>query len=159
MLRQNQTLRPHWTVNIRLRKAWPFHLLCFPATLPLLFILFSYFLCLQDAFTVAFVRHYSKITRVLSWTNDRTTVANRVVHISVQLFSNESLATRMVKERQVLRSVIDSLSYLLTPILVPSNILGKSPTSLTPILVPSNIQGKAPKSLTLILVTSNILGK
>ena len=108
---------------------------------------------------MAFVRHYSKITRVLSWTNDRTTVANRVVHISVQLFSNESLATRMVKERQVLRSVIDSLSYLLTPILVPSNILGKSPTSLTPILVPSNIQGKAPKSLTLILVTSNILGK
>ncbi|KAK7110558.1 E3 ubiquitin-protein ligase UBR3-like [Littorina saxatilis] len=78
----------------------------------------------KDAFTVAFVRHYGKITRVLSTATDRATVANRIVHISVQLFSNESLATRMVKEQQVLRSVIDSLAYMLTPILVPSNILG-----------------------------------
>ena len=100
-------------------------------TASLTFTLSSCFLSLQNAFTVAFVGHYGMITRVLSRAADRTTVSNRLVHISVQLFSNESLATRMVKEKQVLRSVIDSLSSLLTPILVPSNILGESPTLLT----------------------------
>ncbi|XP_076468765.1 E3 ubiquitin-protein ligase ubr3-like [Babylonia areolata] len=78
----------------------------------------------KNEFTVAFVRHYSKSVLVLTEASDRSTVANRVVHISVQLFSNESLATRMVQENRLLHTVVQSLKAMLAPILVPSTIQG-----------------------------------
>lgn len=78
----------------------------------------------KDAFTEAFVRHYSRISTVLASAKDLATVANRVVHISVQLFSNEHLATRMVTHHGLLSTVITSLTCMLRAILVPSTMTG-----------------------------------
>ncbi|KAK7479148.1 hypothetical protein BaRGS_00029589 [Batillaria attramentaria] len=80
----------------------------------------------KDAFTEAFVQHYSRISTVLASAKDRATVANRVVHISVQLFSNEHLATRMVNSHNLLSTVIASLTCMLHSILVPSTMTGGS---------------------------------
>lgn len=81
-------------------------------------------MALQNAFTEAFVQHYSRISTILASVSDRSTVANRVVHISVQLFSNESLALRMSANNDLLSTVILSLANMLQSILVPSTLAG-----------------------------------
>ncbi|PVD29744.1 hypothetical protein C0Q70_09000 [Pomacea canaliculata] len=78
----------------------------------------------KNAFTEAFVQHYSRISTILASVSDRSTVANRVVHISVQLFSNESLALRMSANNDLLSTVILSLANMLQSILVPSTLAG-----------------------------------
>lgn len=83
-----------------------------------------YALFVQEAFTEAFVQHYSRISTVLSSAIEHDTVTNRVVHISVQLFSNEVLATRMVSKHNLLQMVISSLMHLLQAVLMPSTITG-----------------------------------
>lgn len=56
---------------------------------------------------------------------DRQTVANRVVHISVQLFSNESLACQMVREYNLLYILILSLNHMIEGILTESTLQGQ----------------------------------
>ena len=56
---------------------------------------------------------------------DRQTVANRVVHISVQLFSTESLACKMVQEYNLLYILIVSLNNMVEQILTESTLQGK----------------------------------
>ena len=81
----------------------------------------------QEAFTRAFIQHYSRISRVLVRALDRPTVANRVVHISVQLFSNEQLACQMVKEYNLLYILIVSLNNMIEGILTESTLQGRLP--------------------------------
>ncbi|WAQ93484.1 UBR3-like protein [Mya arenaria] len=76
----------------------------------------------KEEFTRAFIQHYSRISRVLVNALDRQTVANRVVHISVQLFSNESLACQMVREYNLLYILIVSLNNMLEQILTESTL-------------------------------------
>jgi len=51
---------------------------------------------MKEHLTRTFVMHYSRIPSVLEMSRDPDTLSNRVVHMSVQLFSNESLALKMV---------------------------------------------------------------
>lgn len=56
---------------------------------------------------------------------DRSTVANRVVHVSVQLFSNETLACKMVDEFNLLYILILSLNNMIENIVATSALQGK----------------------------------
>ncbi|XP_052267250.1 E3 ubiquitin-protein ligase UBR3-like [Dreissena polymorpha] len=76
----------------------------------------------KEAFTRAFIQHYSRISRVLVKALDRQTVANRVVHISVQLFSTETLACQMVQEYNLLYVLIVSLKNMMEQILTDSTL-------------------------------------
>lgn len=84
------------------------------------------FLCLQEAFTKAFVKHYSRISLVLVKGLKRTEIGNRVVHISVQLFSNEGLACQMVQEYNLLYTLIISLTHMIENTLLESSLEGES---------------------------------
>ncbi|XP_041366438.1 E3 ubiquitin-protein ligase UBR3-like [Gigantopelta aegis] len=74
----------------------------------------------KNCFTKAFVQHYSRISIVLVNALDRVTVANRVVHVSVQLFSNEALATKMADEYNLLYTLVLSLTNMIENIRVGS---------------------------------------
>jgi len=78
----------------------------------------------KESLTEAFVMHYGCIARVLATTRDSDTLSNHIVHISVQLFSNEALATRMVDKLGLLRVMVSSLRRMMTKILIPSTING-----------------------------------
>jgi E3 ubiquitin-protein ligase UBR3 len=79
----------------------------------------------KEALTEAFVMHYGCVARVLATTQDSDTLSNHIVHISVQLFSNEALATRMVDKLGLLRVMVSSLRRMMTKILIPSTLHGK----------------------------------
>lgn len=81
---------------------------------------------LQEAFTKAFVKHYSRISLVLVKGLKRTEIGNRVVHISVQLFSNEGLACQMVQEYNLLYTLIISLTHMIENTLLESSLEGES---------------------------------
>lgn len=83
-----------------------------------------YFLLSQEAFTRAFVLHYARISRLLVGSSDPDTLSNRVVHVSVQLFSNEELATKMAEELHLLHVMVVSLRDMMSKILVPSTLQG-----------------------------------
>lgn len=74
----------------------------------------------KEALTRAFVLHYSRIAQMLERSADPDTLSNRVVHVSVQLFSNEALALRMADELQLLHVMVVSLRHMMHKILVPS---------------------------------------
>lgn len=57
------------------------------------------------------------------------TLSNRVVHVSVQLFSNESLALKMTNELSLLHVMVISLKYMMAKILIPNTLHGMLPTS------------------------------
>ncbi|XP_014242045.1 E3 ubiquitin-protein ligase Ubr3 isoform X2 [Cimex lectularius] len=76
----------------------------------------------KEALTQAFVLHYSRISMMLEKSSDPDTLSNRVVHVSVQLFSNEALALRMVEKLSLLHVMVISLKYMMLKILIP-NIL------------------------------------
>lgn len=76
----------------------------------------------KEALTEAFVMHYGCVARVLATTRDSDTLSNHIVHISVQLFSNEALATRMVDKLGLLRIMVSSLRRMMTKILIPSTL-------------------------------------
>ncbi|XP_035829845.1 E3 ubiquitin-protein ligase UBR3 isoform X2 [Aplysia californica] len=78
----------------------------------------------KDAFSKAFVKHYSRISMVLMSAKERTTVANRIVHISVQLFSNEHLAVQLTENYSLLLAIILSLSNMIQSIRVGSCLEG-----------------------------------
>ncbi|XP_070564707.1 E3 ubiquitin-protein ligase UBR3-like [Ptychodera flava] len=76
----------------------------------------------KEPFTRAFVQHYSRISVALTDTEHPETLSNRVVHISVQLFSNENLATKVTDEMQLLHVMVISLLNMIEDILIPSTI-------------------------------------
>ncbi|PRD20646.1 UNVERIFIED_CONTAM: Ubr3 [Trichonephila clavipes] len=70
----------------------------------------------HEAFTKIFVKHYGLISKMLSKSKDSETLSNRVVHVSVQLFSNEDLAYQMTKDYDLLQIMVDSLSCMMLSI-------------------------------------------
>ncbi|XP_074027443.1 ubr3 ubiquitin ligase isoform X2 [Leptinotarsa decemlineata] len=76
----------------------------------------------KEALTRAFVLHYSRISMMLERSSDPDTLSNRVVHVSVQLFSNENLATRMTEQLNLLHVMVVSLKYMMSKILIRSTI-------------------------------------
>ncbi|KAK6165726.1 hypothetical protein SNE40_022591 [Patella caerulea] len=74
------------------------------------------------AFAKAYVQHYSRTALVLCTTRERVIVANRVVHISVQLFSNESLAFKMADEYNLLYTIVICLTHMLENHTIPSTL-------------------------------------
>lgn len=79
----------------------------------------------KEQLTRTFVMHYSRIPTVLEKSNDPETLSNRVVHMSVQLFSNEALALKMVKELSLLHVMIISLKLMMSKILIRHILHGK----------------------------------
>lgn len=76
----------------------------------------------KEALTRAFVLHYSRISMMLEMSTDPDTLSNRVVHVSVQLFSNESLALRMTEHLQLLHVMVVSLKYMMSKILIQNTL-------------------------------------
>jgi E3 ubiquitin-protein ligase UBR3 len=62
---------------------------------------------------------------MLERSSDPDTLSNRVVHVSVQLFSNESLALRMAEKLNLLHVMVISLKYMMSKILIPNILHGK----------------------------------
>jgi hypothetical protein len=79
----------------------------------------------QESFTVTFVRHYSCITGALTNVLDKSRMANRVVHISVQLLSPPLLAYKMVVEHKLLHVVLASLRHMINTVLTVDSNLGR----------------------------------
>jgi E3 ubiquitin-protein ligase UBR3 len=59
---------------------------------------------------------------MLERSSDPDTLSNRVVHVSVQLFSNESLALRMTEQLNLLHVMVVSLRHMMKKILVENNV-------------------------------------
>ncbi|XP_058794286.1 E3 ubiquitin-protein ligase Ubr3 isoform X2 [Phymastichus coffea] len=76
----------------------------------------------KEALTRAFVLHYSRISMMLERSAEPEHLSNRVVHVSVQLFSNESLALRMVDQLKLLHVMVISLKYMMSKILIQNNL-------------------------------------
>ena len=49
-------------------------------------------------------------------------LSNRVVHVSVQLFSNEDLALMMTESLSLLHIMVSSLKNMMTAVLIPCDI-------------------------------------
>lgn len=79
----------------------------------------------KEHLTRTFVMHYSRIPSVLEMSEDPDTMSNRVVHVSVQLFSNEALALKMVEELNLLHVMIISLKSMVSNILIPNTLHGE----------------------------------
>ena len=88
-------------------------------------IIIEFSIYFQEHLTRTFVMHYSRIPSVLEMSSDPDTLSNRVVHMSVQLFSNESLALKMVEELSLLHVMIISLKLMMSKILIPNSLHGK----------------------------------
>lgn len=67
----------------------------------------------KEHLTRTFVMHYCRIPSVLEMSRDPDPLSNRVVHMSVQLFSNETLALKMVEELSLLHVMIISLRMMM----------------------------------------------
>ena len=84
----------------------------------------------QEHFTLVFCQHYQKIAKAIVTTSGTREVveqlSNRVVHISVQLFSNKQLAEKMVREQNLLHVMVKVLHDMIRPTLVPYKMEGKS---------------------------------
>nr|CAD7403223.1 unnamed protein product [Timema poppensis] len=76
----------------------------------------------MEALTQALVLHYSRISMMLERSTDPDTLSNRVVHVSVQLFSNESLAFRMAENLNLLHVMVISLKYMMGKILIQNTL-------------------------------------
>uniref|UniRef100_T1JNI2 E3 ubiquitin-protein ligase n=1 Tax=Strigamia maritima TaxID=126957 RepID=T1JNI2_STRMM len=76
----------------------------------------------KDAFTRTFVQHYGCISLMLVNSNDADTLSNRVVHVSVQLFSNEALTLQMANELHLLFIMVGSLRFMMSQVLIPNTL-------------------------------------
>ncbi|XP_043254590.1 E3 ubiquitin-protein ligase Ubr3 [Colletes gigas] len=76
----------------------------------------------KEALICAFVLHYSRISMMLERSADPDTLSNRVVHVSVQLFSNESLALRVLDRLKLLHVMVISLKYMMMKILIQNTL-------------------------------------
>lgn len=83
----------------------------------------------KEALTRAFVLHYSRISIMLENSADPDTLSNRVVHVSVQLFSNESLALRMTEQLNLLHVMVISLKSMMGKISIQNTLHCKSKNS------------------------------
>jgi len=77
----------------------------------------------KEAFTRAFVLHYSRMSMMLVKSSNSDSLSNRVVHVSVQLFSNEELALRMTDNLYLLHIMVSSLKNMMSNVLT-QNTLG-----------------------------------
>ena len=77
----------------------------------------------KEAFTRAFVLHYSRMSMMLVKSSNSDSLSNRVVHVSVQLFSNEDLALRMTDQLHLLHIMVSSLKNMMSNVLT-QNTLG-----------------------------------
>ncbi|XP_065665179.1 E3 ubiquitin-protein ligase UBR3 isoform X4 [Hydra vulgaris] len=64
-------------------------------------------------FTQLFCRQYTAIGKMLTTSLNPDQLSSRIVHVSVQLFSNESLAYKMVKEENLLTIIIFVLDKMI----------------------------------------------
>ncbi|XP_037868471.1 E3 ubiquitin-protein ligase Ubr3 [Bombyx mori] len=76
----------------------------------------------KEHLTRTFVLHYGRIPLVLEAAADPDTLSNRVVHMSVQLFSNEALALRCVQHLHLLHVMVLSLRLMMAKILVQNTL-------------------------------------
>ncbi|XP_053327752.1 E3 ubiquitin-protein ligase UBR3 isoform X2 [Spea bombifrons] len=74
------------------------------------------------AFTKTFVQHYAFIMKTLKKSHESDTMSNRIVHISVQLFSNEELARQVTEECQLLDVMVTVLLYMMESCLIKSEL-------------------------------------
>ncbi|XP_041117841.1 E3 ubiquitin-protein ligase ubr3-like isoform X2 [Polyodon spathula] len=74
------------------------------------------------SFTRTFVQHYAFIMKTLMKSHESDTMSNRIVHISVQLFSNEELARHVTEECQLLDIMVTVLLYMMESCLVKSEL-------------------------------------
>ncbi|KAJ8025030.1 E3 ubiquitin-protein ligase UBR3 [Holothuria leucospilota] len=81
----------------------------------------------KEKFTTIFLKHYIRIAMTLKG----KTNPNHVVHISVQLFSNETLAKKMVTDMGLLHVLCLSGLSLLKPALVSSPLMAVWPDGAT----------------------------
>lgn len=95
------------------------------AALTVLLILSLFYSLSQQAFTKAFVQHYSRVSLVVVKSKDHYAVAHRVVHISVQLFSNETLARTMCKDYNLLYILVLSLRHMVESVFMQSTLQSK----------------------------------
>lgn len=77
----------------------------------------------KEAFTRAFVLHYSRMSMMLVKSSNSDSLSNRVVHVSVQLFSNLELALRMTNNLYLLHIMVSSLKNMMSNVLT-RNTLG-----------------------------------
>uniref|UniRef100_A0A672S9D7 E3 ubiquitin-protein ligase n=1 Tax=Sinocyclocheilus grahami TaxID=75366 RepID=A0A672S9D7_SINGR len=75
-------------------------------------------------FTKTFVQHYAFIMKTLMKSHESDTMSNRIVHISVQLFSNEELARHVTEECQLLDIMVTVLLYMMETCLIKSELQG-----------------------------------
>ena len=59
---------------------------------------------------------------MLARSSNSDKLSNRVVHVSVQLFSNEELALAMTESMALLNIMVSSLKNMMTSVLVGSDI-------------------------------------
>ncbi|XP_038076588.1 E3 ubiquitin-protein ligase UBR3-like isoform X3 [Patiria miniata] len=78
----------------------------------------------KDTFTRSFVKFYGRIAMSLATSTQPDKLSSRVVHISVQLFSNEELAIQMTEELQLIHILIVSLQCLLKRTLMDNHLKG-----------------------------------
>ncbi|EEB17463.1 ubiquitin ligase E3, putative [Pediculus humanus corporis] len=76
----------------------------------------------KEPLTRAFVLHYSRVPMMLEKSTTPDTLSNRVVHVSVQLFSNENLALKMTNELNLLHVMVISLKFMMAKILIPNTL-------------------------------------
>jgi hypothetical protein len=62
---------------------------------------------------------------MLERSTDPDTLSNRVVHVSVQLFSNEALAFRMTEQYYLLHIMVISLKFMMSKILIANTLHSK----------------------------------
>uniref|UniRef100_A0ABM5EWZ9 E3 ubiquitin-protein ligase n=1 Tax=Pogona vitticeps TaxID=103695 RepID=A0ABM5EWZ9_9SAUR len=74
------------------------------------------------AFTKTFVQHYAFIMKTLKKSHESDTMSNRIVHISVQLFSNEELARQVTEECHLLDIMVTVLLYMMESCLIKSEL-------------------------------------
>ncbi len=75
----------------------------------------------KEAFTTSFVLHYSRVSMMLVRSYNSDKLSNRVVHVSVQLFSNEELALAMTEHHSLLHIMVSSLKNMMSDVLIPSD--------------------------------------
>lgn len=71
------------------------------------------------------MQHYAFIMKTLKKSHESDTMSNRIVHISVQLFSNEELARQVTEECQLLDIMVTVLLYMMESCLVKSELQGE----------------------------------
>lgn len=76
----------------------------------------------KEALTQALVLHYSRISLMLERSSDPDSMSNRVVHMSVQLFSNQQLAMSMADNLDLLHVMTFTLKYMMSKLIIQNTL-------------------------------------